>query len=73
MVETDLASGNTNSVFSFYCVSGYIDCPSRAVYAVGSLIENSSLPDTLGAPVSITFYDKLQREVRTQTYTLGGR
>lgn len=48
-----------------------ITCPDSAVYLVVTRVNKDS-GYTLGEPLSITFYDALQRPVRTQTYGLDG-
>lgn len=70
--ETDQASGTSGRMFSFYCADAQIFCPEGAVSGSGTVVENSNIGDALGAPLTITFYDKLKRTLRTQSYTLGG-
>jgi RHS repeat-associated protein len=48
-----------------------VTCPDAAVYLVVTRV-NKDDGATLGAPLSLTFYDALQRPVRTQTYGLDG-
>ncbi|PUA28581.1 MAG: hypothetical protein B0W54_19305, partial [Cellvibrio sp. 79] len=60
---------------AFYCSNAPVTCPSGAYYGVASRVTNStpSQVGKLGEPLSITFYDALQREVRSVVYSLNGK
>lgn len=66
------AVGATTAYLRMSCdATSAITCPNKAVYLVATRV-NKDGSATLGAPLSITFYDALQRLVRTQTYGLDG-
>jgi len=58
---------------SFYCANNAaLSCPSGAVYGVATRITNSGAAGYLGAPLSIVFYDVLQRQIQSSTYGFDG-
>jgi RHS repeat-associated protein len=58
---------------SFYCSNASVTCPSDAYYGVATQTTHSSQAGKLGSPLTITFYDALQREVRSVSYSLDGK
>lgn len=58
---------------SFYCAEiSSLTCPSGAIYGVATRVTNVGAVNYLGAPLSIVFYDKLQREIRSVVYGFNG-
>lgn len=58
---------------SFYCAEiSSLTCPSGAVYGVATRVTNVGAANYLGAPLSIVFYDRLQREIRSVVYGFNG-
>ncbi|HSX63411.1 MAG TPA: hypothetical protein VLF15_01655, partial [Pseudoxanthomonas sp.] len=49
-----------------------MDCPAGAVYYSASRVTHPELPDQLGEPPMVVFYDALQRELQSRTYGLDG-
>lgn len=66
------ADGTVTDLLSYYCTSSPVSCPANAVYLVATRITNPNEPGKLGAPLTITFYDSLQREIRQQVYSVDG-
>ncbi len=59
---------------AFYCNSfSPVVCPTEAHYAVAARVTNERQSHMLGEPLSIVFYDALQREVRSVIYSIGGK
>ncbi len=58
---------------AFYCSNAPVTCPGGAYYGVATKVTNDSQSGKLGKPLQITFYDKLQREVRGVAYSLNGK
>jgi RHS repeat-associated protein len=58
---------------AFYCSSAPVTCPSGAYYGVASRTTHVSQTGKLGEPLRITFYDALQRELRSVAYSLDGK
>lgn len=66
--------GTLTENISFYCNSSSpVTCPTSAKYGVASRVTNGSQNGMLGEPLSIVFYDSLQREIRSMVYGLGGK
>jgi len=64
--------GSLTESITFYCTSSPVTCPNGAYYGVATQITNTIKPGKLGEPLSIVFYDNLQREVRNVVYSLDG-
>jgi YD repeat-containing protein len=64
--------GAITRVIRHECASAPVACPSSAVYLVATRMTHPAAPGKLGAPLSIAYYDALQREVRSETWSLNG-
>ncbi|MES2822761.1 MAG: RHS repeat-associated core domain-containing protein [Pseudomonadota bacterium] len=65
------ADGTRTELISFYCSSAPMSC--SGYYAVATKVTNTALPGVLGEPITVVFYDQLQREVQRSTYSLAGK
>ncbi len=68
--------GTLTENITFYCNSAPVACPtgnSSAYYGLAMRVTHASQLGKLGEPLSIVFYDSLQREVRNAVYTLDGK
>lgn len=73
-LKSQLTPDNTlTENVAFYCNSSSpVTCPTGAKYGVALRVTNNNITEILGAPLSITFYDSLQREIRSVVYSLDG-
>ena len=69
-VQETAADGTVTELLSWYCATAPVTCPTHAVYLTATRVTHPSEPDKLGAPLSITYYDSLQRVVRSEAYSL---
>lgn len=65
--------GTHSEIISFYCSNAPVACPDGSAYGVATRVTNTNLSGTLGAPLIIVYYDKLQREVRNSIYSMDGK
>ncbi|AWB66626.1 hypothetical protein C2869_09370 [Saccharobesus litoralis] len=73
MVSTVKPDESQISVIRYYCDNAAtgIVCPDTGVYFKAIRV-TSPTNDKLGAPLTIAFFDKLQRKVREQVYNVNG-
>ena len=69
-VQETAADGTLTELLSWYCATAPVTCPTDAVYLTATRVTHPNEPGKLGAPLSITYYDSLQRVVRSQAYSL---
>ncbi len=70
------SDGTLTENITFYCNSAPVACPtgnSSAYYGLATRVTHTSQLGKLGEPLSIVFYDSLQREVRSAVYALDGK
>jgi RHS repeat-associated protein len=59
-------------IIRYECATAPVTCPTEGVYLIATEITNPNAAGKLGAPLSIVYYDMLQREVRKESYSLDG-
>ncbi|HEX7027934.1 MAG TPA: SpvB/TcaC N-terminal domain-containing protein, partial [Gammaproteobacteria bacterium] len=64
--------GTVTAIKRYYCATAPVTCPADAVYLSATEVTNGSATGQLGAPLTLVYYDKLQREIRHETYSLNG-
>jgi RHS repeat-associated protein len=69
--KTD-ADDTVTRIIRHECAGAPVTCPSAAVYLVATEVTNHNAAGKLGAPLKIAYYDKLQRVVRKESYSLNG-
>jgi len=68
------SDGSERKLITFYCANmTAVSCPTGAQYGVATRVTNTAAPGKLGEPLSIVYYDSLQREVRRSSYSLDGK
>ncbi|MES2674527.1 MAG: RHS repeat-associated core domain-containing protein [Pseudomonadota bacterium] len=71
LVGSLAADGTRTEIISFYCSTAPMSC--SGYYGVATRVTNTALPNVLGAPLTVVFYDQLQREVSRSVYSLSGK
>jgi len=75
LTEESQDDGTRSEIISFYCSAAPVSCPTGvgAYYGVATKVTNINSIGKLGAPLSIVYYDNLQREIRRAIYSLDGK
>jgi RHS repeat-associated protein len=72
-IERETATdGTVTKTIRYVCANAPVPCPAGAAYLAATEVTHPSAPDRLGAPLQIAYYDALQREVRSETWSLNG-
>jgi RHS repeat-associated protein len=73
LTQETLADGTLREIISFYCGNiTAISCPSGGAYGVATRVTNPAKLGYLGEPLTIVYYDSLQRETRRSVYSMDG-
>ncbi|MDZ7922646.1 MAG: toxin TcdB middle/N-terminal domain-containing protein [Marinagarivorans sp.] len=71
-IEEKSPTGNRTQINGYFCSNSPYACPTYAVYASTTQTTHPSEGSNLAAPVTVSFYDSLQRVIRTETITSDG-
>ena len=74
LLEVESADGTVSKSKSYFCDSAPFTCPENAkiVVANETVNSNSSLPYELGTPLTVSYFDILQRPIREEVYLFNG-
>ena len=69
-IGTTSENGNESKVISFYCSNApsLLSCPVGGVYLIATEVTNPNAIGYLGAPISVSYYDMLRREIRREVF-----
>lgn len=71
-VQTVSPAGVVTVMESYFCSQSPYGCPEHGAYVSAARSTHSSGGSHLAAPLTVKFYDSLQRVIRTQTQSMNG-
>ena len=71
-IKTVSPTGAETHIKNFYCDNAPISCPERAVYLTTTITQHPLEGEKLASPLTIQYYDSLQRVISTETFAIDG-
>ncbi len=64
--------GVKTKTYNYYCTSERITCPAQAMFVVASEVVHETNSNQKGAPLSLVYFDALERIVRKEVFSFNG-